>query len=161
MLVVAQLHFRSDLDGRLEDEWLALHGLDDLDVRVGQRQEVLVGERLAVGVLDEVVDGVVEDRTRTEVALQDGPWGLAGAEARDAGPARQVANGLTDSRSRRSAGSSISSTTVELGAGVAVICIAGKYRAGPGGGRERRRSQFGGCFRAAHWPSIQRLPVSQ
>ena len=37
VLVVAELDLGADLDGRLEDERLALLGLDDLDVGVGQR----------------------------------------------------------------------------------------------------------------------------
>ena len=40
--VVAELDLRADLDGGLEDQRLALLGLDDLDIRIGQRQEVLV-----------------------------------------------------------------------------------------------------------------------
>ena len=41
VLVVAELDLRADLDGRLEDERLALLGLDDVDLGVGQRQDVL------------------------------------------------------------------------------------------------------------------------
>ena len=49
--VVAELDLGADRDGRLEDERLALLGLDDLDVGVGQRHDVLLDEGLAVGVL--------------------------------------------------------------------------------------------------------------
>ena len=64
VLVVAELDLGPDLDRRLEDERLALLRLDDLDVGVGQRQEVLLDEGLAVGRFDEVLDGVVEDGAR-------------------------------------------------------------------------------------------------
>ena len=95
-LVVAELDLGRDLDGRLEDERLPLLGLHDVDVGVGQREDVLLDEGLAVGVLDEVLDGVVEDRAGPELALEDGPRGLARSEARDLGPARQVAHGVVD-----------------------------------------------------------------
>ena len=48
--VVAELDLGADLDGRREDDRLALLGLVDLDLGVGQRQDVLLDERLAVGV---------------------------------------------------------------------------------------------------------------
>ena len=50
VLVVAELDLGRHLDGRLEDERLALLGLDDLDIGVRQRQEVLLDHRLAIGV---------------------------------------------------------------------------------------------------------------
>ena len=57
---------------------------DDVDVGVGQRQDVLLDEGLAVGVLDEVLDGLVEDRAGAEVALEDRARRLARTEAGDA-----------------------------------------------------------------------------
>ena len=94
VLVVAELHLRADLDGRLEDEGLALLGLDDLHVRVGQGHDVLLDERVAVGRFGQVLDRVVEDRAGAQGSLQDRPRGLAGTEARDARPAGQVADRL-------------------------------------------------------------------
>ena len=128
VLVVAELDLGADLDGRLEDERLALLGLDDLDVGVGQRQDLLLDEGLAVGVLDEVLDGLVEDRARPEVPLEDGARRLARPEAGDARPARQPADGVVRWRgrgARRAARSRARWST--LGPGVVVICIAGKY----------------------------------
>ena len=46
LLVVAERDLRPDLDGGLEDERLAFLGLDDLDVGVGQGQQVLLDEGL-------------------------------------------------------------------------------------------------------------------
>ena len=126
-LVVAELDLGRDLDGRLEDERLPLLGLHDIDVGVGQRQDVLLDEGLAVGVLDEVLDGFVEDRAGTELALEDGARGLARPEAGDPRPARQVAHGVIDRPAEALGGSSISSWIVESGPGVLVICIASQY----------------------------------
>ena len=92
--VVAELDLGPHLDRGLEAERLALDGLDDLDVRVGQRDDVLLEDRLAVRVLDEVLDGLVEDRAGAEDALEDGARGLAGPEAGDARPAGQAADGV-------------------------------------------------------------------
>ena len=94
--VVAELDLRADLDRGLEDERLALLGLHDLDVGIGQREDLLLDQRLAVGVLDEVLDRVVEDGARPERALEDLPGGLARAEAGDTGPAREVLHGVLD-----------------------------------------------------------------
>ena len=94
--VVAERHLRADRDGRLEDERLALLGLDDLDVGVRQREDVLLDERLAIGVLHQVIDGLVEHDARTEVPLEDGSRRLAGAEAGDPGPPREGADGRVE-----------------------------------------------------------------
>ena len=96
VLVVAELDLGADLDGRLEDERLALLGLDDLDVGVRQRQDLLLDERVAVGRLDEPVDGLVEDGAVAEDALEDAARRLAGPEAGDAGPLREGPDGLAD-----------------------------------------------------------------
>ena len=96
VLVVAELDLRADLDGRLEAQRLALDRLDDLDVRVRQRDDVLLDDRLAVGVLDEVLDGLVEHRAGPEDALEDRPRGLAGPEAGDPGAPGQAADGVAD-----------------------------------------------------------------
>ena len=95
-LVVAELDLGPHLDRGLEDERLALLGLHDVDVGIGQRQDVLLDERLAVGVLDEVVDGLVEDRAGAEVALEDRARRLARTEAGDARSAREAADGVID-----------------------------------------------------------------
>ena len=129
--VVAELHFRPNRNGRLEDERLALLGLDDFDVGVRQREDVLLDERLAIGVLHQVIDGLVHDDAGTEVPLQDGARRLARAEAGDPGPAREGADGRVERAVESIRGSSIWSWTVDLGAGVRVICIDGEYRAGP------------------------------
>ena len=126
VLVVAELDLGPDLDGRLEDDGLALLGLDDLDVGVGQRQDGLLDERLAVGVLDEVLDGLVEDGAGAERAARARRAAPCPAGSRGPGSgATRCADGLVRSpRSRRSGGSSISSSSVHLGAGVPVTCIA-------------------------------------
>ena len=96
VLVVAELDLGPDLDGRLEDERLALLGLDDLDVGVGERQDRLLDERVAVGGLDEAIDGLVEDGAGAEDGLEDAAGRLARPEAGDAGPLREGADGLAD-----------------------------------------------------------------
>ena len=53
-------------------------------------------ERLAIGVLDEVVDGLVEDDAGAEVALEDRPRRLARPEAGDAGAPGEGADGLVE-----------------------------------------------------------------
>ena len=57
---------------------------------------VLLDERLAIGRLDEVLDGVVEDRARAEHALEDRSRRLARSEARDTRAAREVRHGIAD-----------------------------------------------------------------
>ena len=96
VLVVAELDLGPDLDRRLEDERLALLGLDDLDVGVRERQDRLLDERVAVGRLDEAVDGLVEDGAVAEDGLEDAARRLAGPEAGDAGPLREGPDGLAD-----------------------------------------------------------------
>src|SRR5262249_14322041 len=92
--VVADLALRADRHGRLEDQRLALLRLDDLDVGIGERQDVLLDQRLAVRGLDELVDGLVEDGPVAEDGLEDAARRLAGPEAGDAGAAREGAGGL-------------------------------------------------------------------
>ena len=59
-------------------------------------QDLLLDEGLAVGVLDEVLDGLVEDRAGTEVALEDRARRLARTEAGDPRSAREAADGVID-----------------------------------------------------------------
>ncbi len=53
-------------------------------------------QRLAVGPLDEAVDGLVEHGSGPEHSLEDGSRRLAGSEAGDAGAAAEGADGLVD-----------------------------------------------------------------
>ena len=92
--IVAERDLRADRDRRLEDERLALLGLDDLDVRVAQRQDRLLDDRLAVGVLHQVIDRLVEHDAGPEMALEDGSRRLAGAEAGHAGPPGERSYGV-------------------------------------------------------------------
>ena len=96
VLVVAELDLRADLDRRLEDDRLALLGLDDLDVGVRQRQDRLVDERLAVGIVDEVLHRLFEDDAGPERALEHRPRRLARAKAGDARAAREPPDGVVD-----------------------------------------------------------------
>ena len=145
--VVAELDLGADLDGRLEAQRLALLGVDDLDVRVGERDDPLLDDRLAVRVLDEVLDGLVDDRGGAEDALEDRPRGLAGTEARR--PAcggtgarrRRGRRGRTGRRGPRSRGGSSS-----WGRGWRSHSSPGEYRVGrrcgaaaSGAGRTARR----------------------
>ena len=123
VLVVAEGDLGSHLDGHLEDERLAFLRLDDVDLGVGQRQDVLLDERVAVGVLDEVLDGVVEDSAGGELPFEERSRRLARAEARDPRSAGEVADGLVDGAASRSVGTSIWRSMVELGPAVLVICI--------------------------------------
>ena len=122
-------------------ERLSLFGLHDVDVGVGQREDVLLDEGLAIGVLDEMLDGVVEDRAGPELALEDGPRGLARSEARDLGPARQVAHGVVD----RPAEALRGKLDLELDRGVGTrgpgdLHRRGSIRGRPVGGPSERRS---------------------
>ena len=92
--VVAELHLGPHLDRRLEPERLALDGLDDLHVRVRQRHDVLLDDRLAIRVLHEVLDGLVEDGARPEDALEDRP------RAPCPGGIRRPGSGATGGRRR-------------------------------------------------------------
>ena len=94
--IVAELDLGADRDGRLEDERLALLRLEDLHVGVGQGQDVLLDQGLAVDVLHEVVDGLVEDDARAEVALEHRAGRLARPEAGDAGPPGEGADRLVE-----------------------------------------------------------------
>ena len=115
--VVAELDLRADLDGRREDDRLALLGLDDLDVGVRQRQDRLLDERLAVGVVDEVLDRLVEDAAgpelRSSTAAAPCPGGSRGRGVRR--ESRRTAS--STARLRRSGGSSISRTSELWGLG--------------------------------------------
>ena len=94
--VVAELDLRADLDGRLEDERLALLRLDDLDVGVGQRHDVLLDDGLAVRVLDEVLDGLVEDAPGPRTRSRIGRGALPGRKPGDPRAARQAPDGVVD-----------------------------------------------------------------
>ncbi len=78
VLVVAERHLGADLDGRLEDERLALLGLDDLHIGVRQGQNARLEDGFAIGVLDQVFDGLVGHRARVR----------GGARGRVVGPCR-------------------------------------------------------------------------
>ena len=92
--VVAELDLRRDLHGGREPEGLALLRLDDIDRGLRQRHQPLLADRLAIGLVDEDLDGLVEDRLRAEDALEHEPGRLARAEARDLRPSSQPANGF-------------------------------------------------------------------
>ena len=91
-----------------------------------QRQDLLLDQRVAVGRLDEPVDGLVEDGAVAEDGLEDAARRLAGPEAGDPRPRREGADASPTAGSRRSAGTSTSRMMELLGAGVAVTCIAGE-----------------------------------
>ena len=135
MLVVAEDDVGADLDRRLEDERQPFLGLDDVHVGIGQRDDVLLDEGLAIGGFDGVLDRVVEDRRPDRDAAPGRleapcPGGNPGTRVRLA----RCRTASSIDRVRRSGGSSISSTTVDLAAGVLVICIARAVyrRTGPG-----------------------------
>ena len=92
--VVAERDLGPDLDGRLELEGLALLRLDQLHVRVGERDDPLLDDRVAVGVLDQVLDRLVEHGGGSEDALEDRSRGLARPEAGDARAAREAERGI-------------------------------------------------------------------
>ena len=142
VLVVAELDLRADLDDRLEDERLALLGLDDVDLGVGQRQDVRLDEGLAVGVLDEVLDGLLVDHARPEVPFQDGTRGLARTEPRDARPARQPADGVV-----RGAGETVGGQLdLELDRRLGTGCLGDLHRGEVyGGGRDEGPNGAVGC----------------
>ena len=138
VFVVAELDLGRDLDGGLEDERLALLGLDDLDLGVGQRDESLLGEGFAVGILDEVLDGLVEDRARAEMTLEDGAWRLARPEPGDPGPARQQADGGVDGAAQPLGGE---------------LDLEDDRRSGTGGGGDlHRRESIGRASGRGRWP---------
>ena len=68
-------------------------GLDHLHVGVGQGDDVFRDDRVAVGILHEVVDRFVQHDARPEVALEDRPRRLARSESGDPGATREGAHG--------------------------------------------------------------------
>ena len=94
VLEVAELDLRPDLQGRLEDDRLALLGLGDFDLGGSQRHDLLVAYGLPHGILDEEIDGFFHDRRGTDHSLDDGPRRLAGPESRDAVLLRKAASGV-------------------------------------------------------------------
>ena len=119
---------RAATSGRTWTVALKMSGLpssacDDLDVRVRERQDPCSTMRLAVGVLDEVVDRLVEDGAGAEHALEDRRGRLAGTEAGDPGPPREAPVGFADGAVEAlGAGPRPRGRSELLGAGVAVTC---------------------------------------
>ena len=94
--VVAEGDLGRHLDGGGELERLALLGLDDIDAGLGQRHEALLEDRVAVGRLEQEIDGLVEDRAGTEHPLEHEPGRLAGPEPGNLRPPGQAADRLVD-----------------------------------------------------------------
>ncbi len=92
--VVAQGDLGRHLDGRLEDQGLALDGLDHLDAGLGQRHDPLLDERLAVGLLDRQLDRLVQDGRLTQHPLEHEARRLARPESGDPGPSGEPSGGL-------------------------------------------------------------------
>ena len=141
-----------------EDERLALLGLDDLDVRVRERHDVLAAKGLTIGVLHEVVDGLVEHDTGSEMPLEDGSWRLARAEARNARPAGERADGGVERPVQAFGGQLDLELDGALGGGGRWSPSSpGEYRAGRRSGRRgapdaaRRRIGSNACPRSAAW----------
>ena len=152
-LVVAELDLGADLDGRLEAKGLPLLGLQDLDVGVGERQDPLLDDRLAVGVLDEVVDGVVEDRGGADDPLQDVARRLAGPEPGDPMAAREVRDRLLDLALEALGRELDLELDGALGRGGGRDCHRpGSICTEPEGGRQAGRLGVGGRSRAQRRP---------
>ena len=64
--------------------------------RVGEGQDLLLDQRVAIGRLDEPVDRLLEDGAVAEDGLEDAAGRLAGSEAGDLGPAGEGAGRLAD-----------------------------------------------------------------
>ena len=95
--VVAELDLRADRDRGRVPEWLALLRLDDVDRRAADREQLgLLCHRLAIGPLDELLDGLVEDRSGAQLALNHGSGRLPGPEPGDPGPLAQAAGCVDD-----------------------------------------------------------------
>ena len=142
VLVVAELDLGRDLDGRLEDERLALLGLDDLDIGVRQRQEVLLDHGFAICVTDQVLDRLVENGARAEMALENRSGGLARPEARHARPARQATDRVVDGAAEPLGRQLDLEQDGDSGPGVEVICIAQPVY---GGARQRAAAAGAGA----------------
>ena len=76
--------------------WLAFLALGDLDLRRRQRLEVLVANGLAEGLLDQLLEGFVQDYRRAEHAFEYRTGRLARPKAGNAGLAREPADRLID-----------------------------------------------------------------
>ncbi len=94
--VVAELDRWSDLDGRLEDEALGLVRLDDFDVRRREGQHQQVGHGVAVAVVDQMLDGLVEHGTGAEDAVEHHARCLAGPKAGNLGTPAEPLDGVAD-----------------------------------------------------------------
>ena len=127
--VVAQLDVGPDLDRRLEHDRLAFLGLYDLDVGVRERDDPLLDDRVAVGVLDDALHRLVQHGAGAEDALEDRSRGLARPEAGDLRAARQALHGVADG-------------AVEPVRGDLDLEEDGAFRGG-GGGHIHRRGSIG------------------
>ena len=100
MAIVPEFDLRSNVECCVEDERLALLGLLDLDLRLVERQDCLLDERVAVGVLDEVIHRVLEHGAGAEHPIEHEAGRLPGPEARHLRAPREMADGGVD-RSRQ------------------------------------------------------------
>ena len=96
VLVVAELDLRADRTVALKTSGLPSSAWTISTSAFASGRMSSLDERLAVGVLDQVLDGLVEDDARAERSLEDGARRLAGPEARHAGAAREPADGIAD-----------------------------------------------------------------
>jgi hypothetical protein len=88
----------ADVDLGGEREVVAVFELGDLDVGLTERLDLGGGERLHVLGRNGLVDDLVENRRATDARLDDPGGCLAGAEARNADLARELAVGAVEVR---------------------------------------------------------------
>ena len=96
VVVVAQLDFGSNLHDRLEDKRLAFLGLGHFHFRGSERRQVRLSHRFAERFVDQLFDGLVEDRGRTEETFENRARCLAGPEPGHVRLSREPAHGRFD-----------------------------------------------------------------
>jgi hypothetical protein len=96
VLEIAERHVGANRNDRLEDDRLAFLALHHLDVWRRQGCEVLIDDGLAIGVVDKLIKRLLENRSRTENALEHDSRGLPRAKTGDTGLAREPPDGLAD-----------------------------------------------------------------
>ena len=86
-MIIAELDGRADRHGGLELNRLQL---EDLELWLGDRVDLLLGEHLGVDIGDNLVERFFKQRTAADEALEHAAWRLTLAKTRDHHPIHQA-----------------------------------------------------------------------